>query len=154
MSEHKDDGRYPCHARDRKDWCDWDGPGGFMGHTCIPQPIPLGITAETAKMALAVHLRRASPEVGSPGSEDDIRFLTLSMAGEAGEAANVVKKAWRDGFKTSRPKLAEEIAGTACYLIGLASAIGLDLDAEMRRQMRAFEARYGDQANIDSGLDK
>jgi NTP pyrophosphatase (non-canonical NTP hydrolase) len=72
----------------------------------------------------------------------DIRFLALAMAGEAGEAANVVKKAWRDGYPVDQAKLAEEIAGTACYLVGLASAIGLDLDAEMRKQMIAFEARY------------
>lgn len=72
----------------------------------------------------------------------DVCFLALAMAGEAGEAANVVKKAWRDGCVVDREKLAEEIAGTACYLIGLASAIGLDLDAEMRKQMIAFERRY------------
>jgi NTP pyrophosphatase (non-canonical NTP hydrolase) len=114
-----------------------------MGHTCIPTPQgPLCITPETAKLAMVVHQRRAIAAVGEIGSEDDIRFLALAMAGEAGEAANVVKKAWRDGHKTSRPKLAEEIAGTACYLIGLASAIDMDLDAEMRRQMANFERRY------------
>lgn len=100
------------------------------------------ITEDTALLALDVHWRRASPRVGKAGTEEDIRFLALAMAGEAGEAANVVKKAWRDGGPTNRDKLAEEIAGTACYLIGLAHAIGLNLDAEMRRQMAAFEARY------------
>lgn len=100
------------------------------------------ISAETAKLALEVHERRASQRVGAAGSQDDIRFLALSMAGEAGEAANVVKKAWRDGGEVNRQKLAEEIAGTACYLVGLAAAIGLDLDKEMRDQMAAFEARY------------
>jgi NTP pyrophosphatase (non-canonical NTP hydrolase) len=102
----------------------------------------LCISKETALLALQVHERRACPRVGARGTEEDIRFLALSMAGEAGEAANVVKKAWRDGGPTNREKLAEEIAGTACYLIGLASAIGLDLDEEMRRQMASFEARY------------
>jgi hypothetical protein len=29
----KDD--YPCHKLPRVQWCDRDGPGGFMGHTCI-----------------------------------------------------------------------------------------------------------------------
>ena len=108
------------------------------------------ITPETVKLALEVHWRRSTPQVGEPGSEDDIRFLALSMAGEAGEAASVVKKAWRDGYKVSRPKLAEEIAGTACYLIGLAHAIGLDLDAEMRLQMAAFERRYADEQSGDT----
>lgn len=100
------------------------------------------ISAKTSCLAIEVHERRACPNVGEHGSEADIRFLALAMAGEAGEAANVVKKAWRDGHHVDREKLAEEIAGTACYLVGLASAIGLDLDLEMRKQMIAFEARY------------
>lgn len=26
----------PCHSLPREQWCDRDGPGGFMGHTCGP----------------------------------------------------------------------------------------------------------------------
>jgi hypothetical protein len=26
---------WPCHRRSREYWCDWDGPGDFMGHTCV-----------------------------------------------------------------------------------------------------------------------
>lgn len=100
------------------------------------------ISPKTARFAVEVHIRRTSPCVGKHGSKMDICFLALAMAGEAGEAANVVKKAWRDGAEVDRKELAEEVAGTACYMIGLASAIGLDLDAEMRKQMIAFEARY------------
>lgn len=29
-----DDGVWPCHKRPQAEWCDRDGPGGFMGHTC------------------------------------------------------------------------------------------------------------------------
>lgn len=100
------------------------------------------ISTKTTRFAIDVHKRHASPSVGEHSSKMDICFLALAMAGEAGEAANVVKKAWRDGTEIDREKLAEEIAGTACYLVGLASAIDLDLDAEMRKQMIAFEARY------------
>lgn len=100
------------------------------------------ISSKTTRFAIDVHKRHATPNVGEHGSKMDICFLALAMAGEAGEAANVVKKAWRDGVEVDREKLAEEIAGTACYLVGLASAIGLDLDTEMRKQMIAFEARY------------
>lgn len=98
------------------------------------------ISRVTAHDALGVH-QRHSRHIGPLGTEDDIRYLALAMAGEAGEAANVVKKGWRDGKPVNREKLAEEIAGTACYLIGLAAAISLDLDEEMRKQMAAFEAR-------------
>lgn len=108
-----------------------------------------GISEFVAQLALDVHARRASPNVGAAGSDDDIRFLALSMAGEAGEAANVVKKAWRDGKPLNRAALAEEIAGTACYLIGLAAAIDIDLSAEMREQMAIFEARYSSPSPAD-----
>lgn len=27
--------KYPCHEHPKENWCDRDGPGGFMGHTCI-----------------------------------------------------------------------------------------------------------------------
>lgn len=26
---------YPCHSLPHTEWCDAQGPGGFMGHTCI-----------------------------------------------------------------------------------------------------------------------
>lgn len=25
---------YPCHSKPKEEWCDREGPGGFMGHTC------------------------------------------------------------------------------------------------------------------------
>lgn len=27
---------YPCHKLPKEQWCDSQGPGGFMGHTCLP----------------------------------------------------------------------------------------------------------------------
>jgi hypothetical protein len=29
----------PCHSLPREKWCDRNGPGGFMGHTCYPKEI-------------------------------------------------------------------------------------------------------------------
>jgi len=26
---------YPCHKLPKEEWCDCNGPGGFMGHTCV-----------------------------------------------------------------------------------------------------------------------
>lgn len=99
------------------------------------------ISKSTVDRAIDVHLRHASGQVGPLGSEQDIRFFALALAGEAGELANVVKKAWRDGVPLNFPAALEELAGTACYLVGMARALGCDLDAEMNRQMDAFEAR-------------
>jgi hypothetical protein len=33
---------WPCHRKPRRDWCDKEGTGGFMGHTCLP-PAPISI---------------------------------------------------------------------------------------------------------------
>jgi hypothetical protein len=30
----------PCRSKPRSEWCDRDGPGGFMGHTCIAKADP------------------------------------------------------------------------------------------------------------------
>ncbi len=35
MSEIYED-LWPCHKKMRHLWCDRDGPGDFMGHTCQP----------------------------------------------------------------------------------------------------------------------
>lgn len=37
---------WPCHRKPRREWCDREGLGGFMGHTCVPvemvrTPIPM-----------------------------------------------------------------------------------------------------------------
>jgi hypothetical protein len=28
------DWEWPCRAKPMRQWCDWKGPGDFMGHTC------------------------------------------------------------------------------------------------------------------------
>lgn len=37
---------YPCHAKPREQWCDRDGRGGFMGHTCDTPPIRIALTLD------------------------------------------------------------------------------------------------------------
>lgn len=65
-----------------------------------------------------------------PGSMDDIRFLSLAMAGEAGEVANCVKKEWRgDDFgQKEMDELVEEVADTFHYLLILAKALNIDIE--------------------------
>jgi NTP pyrophosphatase (non-canonical NTP hydrolase) len=51
--------------------------------------------------------------------ESDIRFLTLGLAGEAGEVANFVKKRWRDGDSHDEA-IRLEIADVLAYAFMLA----------------------------------
>lgn len=84
------------------------------------------------------------------GTPDDIRFLTLAMAGEAGEAANVVKKQWRADFGMGGDfksyeefvdKLAEELVDTQAYCLLIAKVLGIDLEKEALRKQLEVERR-------------
>lgn len=59
-----------------------------------------------------------------PGTRDDIRFLTLALAGEVGELANFIKKDWR-GDKVEWKDIHNEVVDVAIYLDLLIEALGL-----------------------------
>lgn len=77
----------------------------------------------------------------TPGSDEDVRFLALGLAGEAGEVANDVKKIWRDGKTPERVEhLKTEIGDTLAYLVLLARAVGLNLtDAARDNRLKIYE---------------
>jgi NTP pyrophosphatase (non-canonical NTP hydrolase) len=56
--------------------------------------------------------------------ERDIQFLTLGLAGEAGEVANFVKKRWRDGDGHD-DDIRKEIADVCAYAFMLANTMGM-----------------------------
>lgn len=57
-------------------------------------------------------------------TEDDLRFFTLGLVGEAGELANFVKKRWRDGDGHD-DDMRKECADVLAYLMMLAHALGM-----------------------------
>jgi NTP pyrophosphatase (non-canonical NTP hydrolase) len=73
---------------------------------------------------------------------EHIRFLTVGMAGEAGEALNIVKKEWRgdDAFDYVS-NLADEAADVANYAMMLLIYLGVDPLDRMRHKLDQFEAR-------------
>ena len=76
-------------------------------------------------------------------TEDDIRFFTLGLTGEAGEVANFVKKRWRDG-DDHLDDLRKECADVFAYNIMLAASLGMSperlLDTVMEKQ-NVFRAK-------------
>jgi NTP pyrophosphatase (non-canonical NTP hydrolase) len=64
-----------------------------------------------------------------PGTEEDKRFLSLALCGEAGELANVIKKHWRgDIDPLYLVKVFEEIGDVHAYTELLACAYGVTLE--------------------------
>ena len=73
----------------------------------------------------------------------------LGMCGEAGEVANVVKKALRKGEAAS-DDLAAELADTFIYLILLAGEAGVDLFAAYEAKRDVNEVRWGTTTKTDA----
>lgn len=72
--------------------------------------------------------------------QDDIRFFSLGLAGEAGEVANFVKKDWRDATDHNED-LRKEVADVLAYTIMLADALGMsaaDLVAMVAHKQQVF----------------
>lgn len=69
-------------------------------------------------------------------------WTALGLAGEAGEAAEHVKKGVLHGHGVDRGVLAGELGDVLWYVAGLATVYGLDLSDIMARNVAKLEARY------------
>ena len=80
-------------------------------------------------------------------------YLALSLAGEAGELANFVKKLWRKnvgigqggGFTTIEPddksKIADELADVVMLSLVLANHLRIDIETELERKFQLIDQR-------------
>jgi NTP pyrophosphatase (non-canonical NTP hydrolase) len=90
-------------------------------------------------------------------------YLALSLVGEAGEVADVIKKQWRadprigepagfDGIgPDERARLADEIADVVILSVVLANHLGIDVEAAVERKLAIIGDRldagyYGHEA--------
>ncbi|WP_345761685.1 hypothetical protein [Diaminobutyricibacter sp. McL0608] len=83
----------------------------------------------------------------SPITENDVRPLlhnVLSLAGEVGEVANLVKKFDRGDFEFESliRELPSELADVAIYLFKLAYQSGIDLEMAILEKMKVNENRF------------
>ena len=70
---------------------------------------------------------------------DHTRFLAVAMAGEAGEALNIVKKNWRGDGPLDIEKLVDEVADTLNYGLMLGAFLHRDMLFIMRKKLEKFE---------------
>jgi NTP pyrophosphatase (non-canonical NTP hydrolase) len=125
--------------------------------TAEKRPIDLpGITEQALGNS-----RRWFPELHARGLAEQIIHQTLGLAGEAGEVANVVKKANRAGWQTKGIRIgtsevvphyeivsidndaADELADVLTYLLNLAGLLGVDLVEAFHRKQAICEERWG-----------
>lgn len=68
------------------------------------------------------------------------QFFSLELCGEAGELANLEKKAWK-GRDIPPEQFAEEAADTCIALLNYANQRGVNLAEAVRRKMHEIEER-------------
>jgi NTP pyrophosphatase (non-canonical NTP hydrolase) len=80
-------------------------------------------------------------------------YVALSLAGEAGELANVMKKIWRVDPQIGQPEgygvvddnqrrlIADELADVVMLSLVLANHLGIDVEAEIARKLQVIDAR-------------
>lgn len=98
--------------------------------------------------------KNAKGEISHPDGHDNwsLTDWTTAVAGELGEAANIIKKIRRGDMtlEEARPALAKELADTQTYLDLLAMAAGIDLGRATIDKFNEVSERVGSVVRINS----
>lgn len=81
----------------------------------------------------------------------NIYYMTLGLAGEAGEVANKVKKLMRDNREANKDELAAELGDVLWYVAGCASVLGLSLEDIAAANLAKLKSRKERNAITGSG---
>jgi NTP pyrophosphatase (non-canonical NTP hydrolase) len=83
-----------------------------------------------------------------PNDQITIEYRGNELAGEVGEACNVIKKLARErlgirGTRATMAQLAEELADVVICVDLIAMQAGIDLDESVRQKFNATSEKYG-----------
>ena len=76
-------------------------------------------------------------------SQKDVLInAVMGLCGESGEAIDIVKKHLHQGHKLDREKLIKELGDIAWYLAEAATALDVDLETVLERNIEKLKNRY------------
>lgn len=78
----------------------------------------------------------------------------MGLAGEGGEACDILKKVLFQGHKLDREHMALELGDIAWYIALAADAIGYDLDTIFQMNIDKLYARYPDGFEVDKSVNR
>ena len=106
-------------------------------------------------MDISDYQRRSRATAIYPGLGESLAYPALGLCGEAGEVAELVKKALRDGDGSlgaeRRALLEQELGDVLWYLAQVATEAGLDLDAVAAANLEKLASRAARGAIHGSG---
>ena len=90
---------------------------------------------EYQKLAMAT----LNPQLGQ---KDVLINAVMGLCGESGEAIDIVKKHLHQGHELDREKLIKELGDIAWYLAEAATALDIDLETVLERNIEKLKSRY------------
>jgi NTP pyrophosphatase (non-canonical NTP hydrolase) len=90
---------------------------------------------EYQKLAMAT----LNPQLGQ---KDVLINAVMGLCGESGEAIDIVKKHLHQGHELDREKLIKELGDIAWYLAEAATALNIDLETVLERNIDKLKSRY------------
>ena len=93
----------------------------------------------------------------SQGNAISLSYRGNELAGEVGEACNILKKLDREqmgivGSRASKDQLADELADVVICVDLIAMDMSIDLAAAVRRKFNATSEKYGLKTRIGGGV--
>lgn len=81
-------------------------------------------------------------------------FMSLALAGEAGELANRTKKVFFHGHPYDQEKVVEELGDLLWYIAIYASEIGVSLSEVASRNLKKLNARYPEGFSSEASIQR
>lgn len=76
----------------------------------------------------------------------------LGLAGEAGEVADLVKKAFFQGHELNVERIIKECGDVCWYIAETVTALGYDLETVMQKNIAKLEKRYPEGFSADRSI--
>lgn len=101
-------------------------------------------------MTLDEYQQLAARTIGTRTQADQLSNMALGLAGEAGETADMLKKHLFHGKPLIHDEVVKELGDVMWYVAGMATAIGISLDAVAQRNVDKLRQRYPDGFSVEA----
>lgn len=96
-------------------------------------------------------MRTVNPELSK---KDMLINSVMGLCGESGEAIDIVKKWYAHGHELDTEHFVKELGDIAWYLAEAATAVGVDLEVILEKNIEKLRKRYPDGFDTERSIDR